>query len=97
MKAEAAAAAERICNDLRLIYRSDLVCAPITFLLKFHASLRFELEGSRAMKEAAEAAAAARDAAAAEKDDQAQTIISGLKQQLEVWRDVCLTRASRVT
>jgi hypothetical protein len=49
------------------------------------------------MKEAAEAAAAARDAAAAEKDDQAQTIISGLKQQLEVWRDVCLTRASRVT
>ena len=54
MKAEAAAAAERICSDLR-----------------------FELEGLKSSKEAAETAAA-------EKEEQAQELVASLKQQLQV-------------
>lgn len=54
MKAEAAAAAERICSDLR-----------------------FELEGLKSSKEAAETAAA-------EKEEQAQELVASLRQQLQV-------------
>jgi hypothetical protein len=45
--------------------------------------LRFELESSKASKDAVEAAALARDVAAAEREEQAQTAISSVKQQLQ--------------